>query len=246
MASFSFNLLTLKIKLTAGPLRKVTIPDYYTFGHLHQLFLFLFDWDDSHLHRFEVPKELDESQVPSADSPLFRYALQCMSNNWVWISNPMSFVGGGQEEKDEADIALSFGFKNVGDSVEYEYDFGDSWRAKINLENIEAKRVKKSEYTPGIIVVGGRGKTVPEYGGEGGKRYNKKKLNEALLEMSQFVLYPLNVNAYEEDQEEDEDDDLQHDRNHNKASKSKQSSVLGKSKRQNENANKNIKKQRIN
>merc|ERR1712228_864335 len=210
--------LTLRIKLGAGPLRIVTIADEYTFAHLHRLFCLLFKWDNSHLHRFEVPKE--SSLPPSAD-PVFSMLMQSMPKSFVWISNPMSFLRmGGTEERNEADVSLSFGFKNVDDCVEYEYDFGDSWRAKIDLINIESKRVRKSENTPGIKVVGGRGKTVPEYGGNGGNKYDKKKLNEELDAMDEFVYYPLN--GYEEEsdddhkEDEDEDDDLQHNKNKNK------------------------------
>jgi len=183
----------------------------------------------------------------------------CMSNNWVWVSNRMSFLGGGDhEERNETDVALSFGFNSVGDAVEYEYDFGDSWRAKVTLEQIDAKQVRTSEYTPGIIVVGGRGKTVPEYGGGGGNAYNKKKLNEELSQMDEFVHYPANVVVDEEvddddkedqdegeddeEHEEEEDEDLQRNHNQNQERKSKKSSVLGKRRRQGNDSNVNYKK----
>merc|ERR1712228_336307 len=196
--------LTLRIKLGAGPLRIVTIADEYTFAHLHRLFCLLFKWDNSHLHRFEVPKE--SSLPPSAD-PVFSMLMQSMPKSFVWISNPMSFLRmGGTEERNEADVSLSFGFKNVGDCVEYEYDFGDSWRAKIDLINIESKRVRASLSLPLITVIGGRGPVIPEFGGNLPMPYNANQLNQQLGQMNEFVYHPLNVAIGDN---HDEDDDLQ-------------------------------------
>ena len=106
---------------------------------------------------------------------------------------------------------------------------------------IFAHQQNVSEYTPGIIIVGGRGKTVPEYGGGGGTKYNKKKLNEDLSQMDEFVIYPDNVNIVdvedEKNQEEDQDDGDDEDsdleilpnNNHNR-NQARKLSVLGKRK----------------
>ena len=90
--SFSFTELTLKIKLQAGPLRKVTIPAFYTFGHLHKLLVFLFEWDDSHLHRFELkmPAEDEDDDLDPSD-PLFLMINEMKKNRSV-ISNALNLI----------------------------------------------------------------------------------------------------------------------------------------------------------
>ena len=261
MATFSFNLLTLRIKQTKGPLRKVTIPDYYTFGHLHQLFLFLFDWNDNHLHVFKVPQQLDGSPeleaVNPAEHALYNWILEMAAQDperfadrglppspkmrqreppKVMLSNLMP-DGSDCGYQNEAIIPLSFGFKNVGASVEYEYDLGASWTVKIDLLQTESQTVRSTEYTPGVIVIGGRGPTIPKYDGQFGKAYNRNALNEELGQMNKFVYYPPNVNVEEkdankeddDDNEDDEDDDLQPNPNHNNV---RRNSVLGKRIRQ--------------
>ena len=205
--TFSFKLYTLKIKLSAGALRKVSIPDYYTFAHLHQLFLYLFDWMDGHLHKFEVPF----SQEPPIDYTVETWYQN--RNKYTWVSDPRSFLRSDDfEDRNEAHTPLSFGFKNVGDSVEFEYDFSVYWPAKISLIRIEQKLIKTSEYVPRITIVGGKDPTISD----------KKRLNEELSRMKKFVFFPLkpNTNIVGNDiddkpdddclDDDDEDDDLQH------------------------------------
>ena len=232
--SFNFNLLTLNIKLTAGPLRKVTIPDFYRFSHLHDLIMWLFEFDDQHLHKFEVkPKEIDDSDPASddleADNPLFRLMAKMREREYIWISNPDSFLRTGDvEEKNEAHVSLSFGFQQEGDSVNYEYDFGDSWRVKIDLINKETKTVNPSEYVPCIEIVGGRGKTVPEYGRSGGTKYNKKQLNESIVNQPFYTFYSSEfIEEMKEQENENEDDNHNGDDNQD-SKKKRKSSILGK------------------
>eukprot|EP01083_Nonionella_stella_P126890 384336_1 len=243
MSTLDIIILTLKIKLRGGPLRKVTIPDFYKFSHLHELMVHLFEWDDGHLHRFELPQEPDLSALPDRSDPLYDLISRCMTSNdnYKWVSNPMSFLRtGDKEEENESNVRLSSAFKQVGDSVGYEYDFGDSWRVQIDLVNLEAKTVRKSRYSPGIKIVGGRGKTIPEYGRDGGTAYNRDALNRSIANVDELIYYPSDVD-WDSEEEEDEDDDIKRNVNSNKTKKS----VLGKRKRESDNsANKN-KKQRL-
>eukprot|EP01084_Bolivina_argentea_P051006 93828_1 len=255
MSMFPFQVLTLKIKLKAGTLRKVTIPDFYTFGHLHKLMVFLFEWDDDHLHKFELPKPVtyaDFDLDPNNPQDCILFNMMKTQKHYIWVSNELSFLGmhNDHKEQNEDDTTLSIGFKSIGDKIHYEYDFGSSWHVDIEAINIESKTVKKSEFVPSIQIVGGRGKTIPEYGGPsaGGTKYNKKKLNEDIAKHKEFVYYPYDVSAANnhnrnesEEESENQDEDLHVNRNKNKKTKP---SVLGKRKRVNTNKTNSNKKQR--
>merc|ERR1712129_573275 len=165
------------------------------------------------------------SALPPRTSPMFAFTLDMMRKSYTWVSNPMSYLRMGEaEERNEATIALSFGFKTVGDCVEYEYDFGSSWRGKIHLENIERKNIP--DFIPGIAIVGGRGKTVPEYGEGDGTRYNRNQLNEQLSGMDAFVVYPSgyqqqrvpNQEEADDDDEDDQDEEEEQDEDANEDS----------------------------
>ena len=185
----NFNLLTLKLKLGKyrGPNRIVTIPDFYTFGHLHKLMVFLFEWDDDHLHKFMVPDKSPSISDIDPEDPLFYLESFVTHNDYIWVSNPMSFIGESKEQN-ENNVLLSTAFGTVDDSVEYEYDFGDSWKVTISLKQIETRILDKN-YIPSVNVVGGRGKTIPEYSQEGGTTYNKNRINRELSERHEFVYF---------------------------------------------------------
>merc|ERR1712154_249607 len=143
----------------------------------------------------------------------------------------------------EDDVSLSVGFKAIGDSVHYEYDFGSSWPVDIDVINVETQKVKKADFVPCIKVVGGRGKTIPEYAGPdgGGTKYNRKELNKQIADLQEFVYYPYKVNKNDDDQDDDQDDDLQVDTNTNNKNKT---SVLGKRRATDKNQGNHNKKQR--
>lgn len=132
--SFTFTELTLKLKLQAGPLRKVTIPAFYTFGHLHEVMVFLFEWDDDHLHRFELPlPEDDEDDDISPSDPLFLIMKEMKKNQFLWVSDQNSFLGphGEMKERDESEVLLSAAFEKEHDAIKYLYDFGSSWHVQV-------------------------------------------------------------------------------------------------------------------
>ena len=198
--SFSYNTLSLKIHLFApdGPFRTVTIPNYYNFSHLHSLILFLFGWIDDHLHRFEVPKPIDLSDPLFAglqpDSPIYNAMIYMKKDDYYWISNPWSYLQTGDHiERDEKTVKLSFGFKKIGDIVNYEYDFGASWRIQITVENIKKQTILNTKtFKPEIQIIDGEGDTIPEYGQGDGDKYDKNQLNQALK--GEFVYYPSEFN----------------------------------------------------
>ena len=123
-------------------------------------------------------------------------------------------------ERDEDEVALSTAFGVVHDAINYEYDFGASWRVQIHCIDLKHKTVRKSQFEPTVKVIGGRGPTIEEYGGGQGTAYNKKALNAVMAEMDEFVFYPWTQREEEAESAEEghSEDPLQHSN----------SSVLGK------------------
>merc|ERR1712062_574874 len=205
--------------------------------------VFLFEWDDSHLHRFELPlKDEDDTNLGGMDpsNPLYLIMSQMRKNDFLWVSNPLSFLRDGmKEERDEEEVTLSYAFKAESDAIQYEYDFGDSWRVQIYCVGVKRKTVRKSQFIPSVRVVGGRGPTIPEYGQSGGTPYKKKELNRTLEGMEEFIYYPWNSSnqhqveehgeeeeAEEEEEEGEEDSDLEY--LSPRRSRNNNTSVLGK------------------
>jgi len=98
--------------------RLIDVPETYSFWDLHVAIQDAMGWQDYHLHVFRV-----------AD-------LQ---------ANP-DVMGIGIPEDDDDDmyiagwtIPVTRYFKNPGDAVEYEYDFGDGWLHEVRLMSIENK-----------------------------------------------------------------------------------------------------------
>ena len=105
----------LKISLqgAAPPLwRRIQLPSEASLGFLHDVIQQAFGWDDSHLHRFEGGRGREWGD-PSRDSGFF-----------------------GPPVADEEDAALNSVAPAEGAALWYEYDFGDSWRHKVDVEKI--------------------------------------------------------------------------------------------------------------
>lgn len=90
--------------------RRVLVPDTATLADLHEIIQGIFDWDDSHLHGFQVGKERFS---PPDDN---------------------EFMDFGTPARDTNDVRLSSIFVKKVTQIEYEYDFGDSWYHTIKLE----------------------------------------------------------------------------------------------------------------
>jgi hypothetical protein len=92
--------------------RRIQVPQNYTFWDLHVAIQDVMGWLDYHLHVFRIPE-------PS--------------------SNEMHEIGIPEYELDSLpgwELAISDYFSKGNNSVEYEYDFGDSWQHEIVLEQI--------------------------------------------------------------------------------------------------------------
>lgn len=101
----------LKVSLlrTKPPIwRRLLVNADMTLNDLHSAIQSSFGWDDCHLHMFEVDQE--QYGTPSEDA-------------WFDI-------------EDDALISIGEVLKRPGDSLAYEYDFGDSWKHAITLEKV--------------------------------------------------------------------------------------------------------------
>jgi hypothetical protein len=112
-ANRTVHQLKISLQGAAPPLwRRIQLPSEASLGFLHDVIQQAFGWDDSHLHRFEGDRGREWGD-PSRDSGFF-----------------------GPPVADEEDAALSSVAPAAGSALWYEYDFGDSWRHKIDVEKI--------------------------------------------------------------------------------------------------------------
>lgn len=82
---------------------------------LHAILQVSIGWTNSHLHQFHIGKR--------------RFSdLQFDMNED--LMDPSDYV------HDESEVVLATAFKTVGSKFTYEYDFGDSWRHRITVEDI--------------------------------------------------------------------------------------------------------------
>jgi hypothetical protein len=110
------NVLRFKVELLEiSPTiwRRIEVPADYTFWDLHVAIQDAMGWTDTHLHAFEIQDAKRgniEIGIPDPDSEV-------------------PVIAGWKRK-------LSRHFKAPGDSVVYEYDFGDSWRHSVLLEAV--------------------------------------------------------------------------------------------------------------
>jgi len=110
--------------------RRIQVPEDYSFWDLHVAIQDAMGWLDYHLHLFQVHRK--HVPVPIQIGIPDDYAVEV---------DPEIHAGW------EAPIADLF--YQVGDTADYEYDFGDGWRHKILLEAISLQ--KKGQKYPKCI-----------------------------------------------------------------------------------------------
>ena len=145
-----FELYQLKIKIDIEGFdiwRKVLVPSTYSFRHLHNIIQTVFDWQNYHLHAFEVKKD---------DMIVIRVVMDNNPDTLEWLD----FYD--YDVLQESFVALEDIFPEYSE-VSYEYDFGDSWNHTITCE----KSIKSHEFK--VSYLGGEGERPPEdVGGSGG------------------------------------------------------------------------------
>ena len=128
----------LKMELEGSNLlRKVALAGNLTFSDLHDIIQTIFGWENMHLHRFIVGN-LEIGDYENEDDI------------------PINF-------KYEGDADLNLIFLNT-EKIQYEYDYGDSWRIEISV--LEIKDIKKATAPYVIEAEGGMAKD--DCGGVGG------------------------------------------------------------------------------
>ncbi|AKB22702.1 plasmid pRiA4b ORF-3 family protein [Methanosarcina sp. WH1] len=119
--------------------RRIQVPENYTFLDLHDAIQDVMDWDDYHLHEFEMPNPktgmMDRIGTESDDLEGFEEPL--VPEKKTKISKYFT---------PENKIAL------------YTYDFGDNWQVKVRLEKIHP--IKEGVEYP--ICTAGKRAAVPE------------------------------------------------------------------------------------
>jgi hypothetical protein len=109
------RLLQLKVTLLGSKpsiWRRIVVPDNYSLAQLHVILQVAMGWTFDHLHGFRWRDE--RWGPPAEDYGLFETT-----------------------ELDENAGFLARFFTQKGDSLRYEYDFGDSWEHEIKLERTE-------------------------------------------------------------------------------------------------------------
>jgi hypothetical protein len=137
------NLYQLKIEIEMEGYeiwRRVLVPSTLTFRHLHVIIQTVFDWQNYHLHMFEVKKAGAKTKnIVMDDDP----------ETLEWL------------DSDRYDL-LQERFVTLEDilpdheEVIYEYDFGDSWMHKIILEKV----IKSNSFR--ALFIEGKGERPPE------------------------------------------------------------------------------------
>ncbi len=105
------NSLQLKISLDNSKpevWRRIVINNTLSMSSLHQVIQSVMQWDNSHLHRFIVN---DKMFVPE---------LTGLSDN----------------EENYSEMIINDLLKEKGDTLTYEYDFGDSWYHTLEVESV--------------------------------------------------------------------------------------------------------------
>jgi hypothetical protein len=119
--------------------RRLLVPSDLRLGKLHRVLQCVFDWENYHLHQFVVGDTFYGVPDPEWGDEL-----------------PMI---------DERSVPLSRVLKQVGDTIVYEYDFGDGWRHALVLEQILP--VDPDRSYP-LCVAGARARPPEDVGGVGG------------------------------------------------------------------------------
>ncbi|MBS3825851.1 plasmid pRiA4b ORF-3 family protein [Candidatus Bipolaricaulota bacterium] len=128
--------------------RRIQVPGDYTFWELHVGITDAIGWADYHLHQFMINDSKSNEEV-SIRIP--------MEDGLDWNIE----LRDGYEEK------ISDYFPEANSECDYEYDFGDSWKHLVTLEELEPRQ--KDRIYPRLL--GGEGTCPPEdVGGVNGYR----------------------------------------------------------------------------
>ncbi len=123
--------------------RRIQMPENYTFFDLHRAIQAAMDWDNYHLHEFEMPdsKTGFPERIGATDGDF------------------ENFYDGPLVPEKKAKISDYFTLGNK--AALYRYDFGDNWQVKIRLEKI----LPREEGVKYPVCTAGKRAAVPEDSG---------------------------------------------------------------------------------
>ncbi len=120
--------------------RRIQVPENYTFFDLHNAIQAVMDWDDYHLHEFEMPDPkigvLQRIGTEGNEFEIFEDELLVPEEN----------------------TRLSDYFTLENKAALYRYDFGDNWQVKVRLEKI----LPRKEGVDYPVCTAGKRAAVPE------------------------------------------------------------------------------------
>jgi len=118
--------------------RLVRVPDEYTLHQLHRVFQLLFGWQDYHLYDFRIGERRFEQPHPEAE-----------------------------DESSTKFRLRDFGFE-VGDRMNYRYDFGDDWEHDVVVEEVHDAELRPDEPRLPELLGGARAGPHEDSGGRHG------------------------------------------------------------------------------
>ncbi|GAE94943.1 hypothetical protein JCM21714_4144 [Gracilibacillus boraciitolerans JCM 21714] len=112
--------LKITLESTENPVwRRVLVDPESTFADLHDLIQTAFEWEEMHLHLFQVTdKQNNNLLIQAIDEEALDSSLDAL---------------------DEEEVLLSDIFHQPKDHARYIYDLGDNWEHQIELEEIIPK-----------------------------------------------------------------------------------------------------------
>jgi hypothetical protein len=131
-----FHVLVTLQRIEPPIWRRLLLPSDMRLGKLHRVLQCVFDWENYHLHQFVV------------------------GNTFYGVPDPE--WGDDLPMTDERSVPLSRVLKQVGDTIVYEYDFGDGWRHDLLLEAILPADPERASV---VCLAGARARPPEDVGG---------------------------------------------------------------------------------
>lgn len=148
------TLCTLKIQLHGSePLiwRRIEVDGAMTLDRFHYVLQGALGWTNSHLHQFMAANPYDFRSDPRREVIL------------AWLD--ADSIAEGLDGEDETESTVAQAFERIGGTLWYQYDFGDSWVHRIELESTRAAETGE----PAAHVLEGRYRVpLEDVGGLGG------------------------------------------------------------------------------
>ena len=108
------------VGITPAIWRRIQVPEAYSFWDLHVAIQDAMGWLDCHLHMFRIHRKYIPTPIEVG-----------IPNEYAVVDDPETHPGW--------EVPITDLFREVGDSSDYVYDFGDDWLHEIVLENIFPK-----------------------------------------------------------------------------------------------------------